>query len=299
MNNKQRELLGDPSRVKQKFTDVNLKILCCRYWKLNLWDCHDMAFPFWRIYWNKNTGGVLNQNESIYNMEPDTIYVIPPFTSFSSKYVKNHIYEQGINVSGRHMKQHDDDEIIGNSSLLHLFIHFNLGIPFDNVYPGIFIIKMTPYLQDKLTYLTTRLKIEHTVFYATYTLRLQSIVNDVLSNIGPELFETLNIDYRILDVIRYIENHINENHTNSNLANRANMATNSFSRLFRQKMNMTLHAFILKRKIAQSCELFLHTNKSIEEVAFTMGFSDRYHFSRAFKSITGTTPAVYKSRKFS
>ena len=225
--------IGDPSTNKQSFTDVKLKILCCRYWKIDLWDCYDMAFPFWRIYWNKNSGGTLTQNQNTYKMDSDTIYVIPPFTSFSTKYENNHIYKQGINVSGRHIEEKDNEEKIAQNSLLHLFIHFNLGVPFDNVYPGIFKINMTPYLQD------------------------------------------------------------------SDLAKIASMATNSFSRLFKQKMNMTLHAFIMKRKIAQSCELLLHTNKSIEEVAFTMGFSDRYHFSRVFKSVTGTTPAVYKSGKFS
>lgn len=299
MSRKSLKRLGDPSTNKQSFTDVKLKILCCRYWKIDLWDCHDMVFPFWRIYWNKNTGGVLTQNQNTYKMESDTIYVIPPFTSFSTKYEKNHSYKQGINVSGRHMDENDNEELIGKKSLLHLFIHFNLGVPFDNVYPGVFKIKMTPYLLEDLEYFTKRLKVENTLFYATYTLRLQSIINDILSNIGSELFKTLNVDYRILDVIRHIENHIDENPTNSDLAKIASMATNSFSRLFKQKMNMTLHSFIMKRKIAQSCELFLHTNKTIEEVAFTIGFADRYHFSRVFKSVTGTTPAVYKSGKFS
>ena len=299
MTNPPRELLGDPSRNKQSFTSIKLNILCCRFWKLELWDCHDMAFPFWRIYWNKNTGGVLKKSQTTYNMESDTIYVIPPFTSFSTKYVKNHFYEQGINVYGRSMKEHDDEEITSKSSLLHLFIHFNLGVPFDNVFPDIFKIKITPNLLEKLNYLTNRLKIENTVFYATYTLKLQSIINDILSNIGPELFEILNLDYRILNVIRHLENHIEENPSNSELANIANMATNSFSRLFTKQMNMTLHAYVMKRKIAQSCDLFLHSIKSVEEVAYTIGFSDRYHFSRVFKSVTGATPAVYKSRKFS
>lgn len=299
MTKRRIEIFGDPSNNKQSFTIVRLNILCCRFWKLDLWDCHDMAFPFWRIYWNKNTGGLLKTNQTIYNMEPDKIYIIPPFTSFSSKYVKNHFYKKGINVSGRSMKEYDNDELTSKSSLLHLFIHFNLGVPFDNVYPGIFQIKTTPHLLEKLNYLTNRLKIENTNFYATYTLKLQSIINDILSNIGTNIFEALNVDYRILKVIRHLENHIEKNPTNSELASVANMATNSFSRLFTKKMNITLHTYVMKRKIAQSCDLILHSNKSIAEIASDVGFSDRHHFSKVFKAITGTTPVVYRSGKFS
>ena len=290
---------GDPSNNKQIFTDVKLKILCCRYWKLDLWDCHDMSFPFWRIYWNKNKGGVLSQNQNTYIMSPDDIYVIPPFTSFSTKFLKNCSFKKGINVYGRHLNEQDDEKITGQKSLLHLFIHFNLGVPFDNVYPDIFKVKASDNLLNKLEHLTDNLKIENLNFDITNTLKLHSILNEVLSNMGPELFETLNVDQRILKVIRYVENHINENPSNSDLATIANMATNSFSRLFRQQMNMTLHSFIIKRKIAQSCDLFVHTTQTIEEVAFSMGFSDRYHFSRVFKKVTGTTPAIYKSSIFS
>ena len=299
MTDKPRELSGDPSRNKQSFTDVKLNILCCRFWKLDLWDCYDMSFPFWRIYWNKNTGGLLKKSQIVYNMEPDTIYIIPPFTSYSTKYVKNHFYKKGINVSGRSMKEHDDEELTSKSSLLHLFIHFNLGVPFDNVLPDVFKIKINPNLLEKLNYLTNRLKIENTLFYATYTLKLQSIINDILSNIGPELFEILNLDFRILNVIRHLENNIEKYPTNLELANIANMATNSFSRLFTKEMNITLHNYVMKRKIAQSCDLFSYSNKSVEEVSSYIGFSDRHHFSRVFKSVTGTTPAVYKSGKFS
>lgn len=287
---------GDPSKNIQSFTDVKLNLLNCRYWKLELWDCHDMAFPFWRIYWNKNSGGVMRHNFMTYDMSPDKVYVVAPFTSFSTKYVKNHFHKKGIHVAGSQVNKHDNETTV-QRSLLHLFIHFKLGIPFDNVFPGIFEIKMTPYLLINLEYLTNRLKTENRKFYATYTLKLQSIVNDILSNIGPELFKTLNVDHRILNVIRHIENYIEGKPTNSDLAAIANMAPNSFSRLFKQKMNMTLHNYIMKRKIAQSCDLFLHTNQSISEVAHNIGFSDRFHFSRVFKMITGSSPAVYKSFK--
>ena len=299
MLNKPENKIGDPSTNKQTFTDVELKILCCRYWLLDVWDAHDLAFPFWRIYWNKNEGGVLKLNQTIYEMKPDKIYVIPPFTSFSTYFKKNHLFKSGVHVTGRHLTLQDNDMALSDKSLLHLFIHFNLGVPFDNVYPGIFNIDMTESLLEKFTYLTKSLKKENTYFYVTYTLKLQALIKQVLSNIGPELFKTLSLDYRILKVIRYIENNITDNLTNSNLAAEANMATNSFSRLFKQKMNITLHNFIVKRKISQACKLLLHTNKSIEEVSYSLGFSDRHHFSRVFKKVTGITPSLYKSGKFS
>lgn len=291
--------IGDPSTNKQTFTDVELKILCCRYWLLDIWDCHDLSFPFWRIYWNKNSGGILKFNEAVYNMEPDKIYIIPPFTSFSTYFEKNHIYYKGVHVTGRHLTVDDDDMLRSERSLLHLFIHFNLGVPFDNVYPGIFTVKMTDSLQEKFTYLTTRLKKENTYFYVSYTLMLQALIKQVLSNIGHELFKTLNVDDRILKVIRYIENNMSEKLTNTNLASEANMATNAFSRLFKQKMNITLHNFITQRKISKSCKLLLNTNKSIEEVCDSLGFADRHHFSRVFKKVTGITPSLYRSGKFS
>ena len=80
--------LGDPSTNKQNFINIKLKLLCCRYWSLDLWDCHDMVFPFWRIYWNKNEGGELKHQEEIYKMDPNYIYIIAPFTSFSSRFTK-------------------------------------------------------------------------------------------------------------------------------------------------------------------------------------------------------------------
>ena len=232
-------------------------------------------------------------------MKPNKIYIIPPFTSFSTHFEKNRRFDKISQVTGRHVTEYDNDDDLSKNSLLHLFIHFNLGIPFDNIYPGIFTVDMTTSLQNKLNYLTDRLKKENTYFYVTYTLRLQSLIKETLSHIGPELFKTLNIDDSVLNVIRYIENNISDDLSNTKLAEVANMATNSFSRLFKQKMNITLHNFIMKRKISRSCKILTHTNNNIEEVSYSLGFSDRHHFSRVFKLITGITPSAYKSGKFS
>lgn len=290
--------LGDPSSNKQNFINLKIKMLCCRYWSLNLWDCHEMIFPFWRIYWNKNTGGQLIHQDNVYDMDPNCIYIIPPFTSFSSRYTKNHIYNEGIHVDGKHLNINHNEHQNDSDYLIHFFIHFNLGVPFDNVYPGILKIELTDYLKDRLEYLTERLKIENTDFKLTFNLKLQAFIKEALTNIGPELWKAINIDERALKIIRFIESNIEKKLSNTEMSAIVNMAPNSFARLFKKEMNITLHNFIQNRKIAKACELFEHTSKTIEDVSFNLGFSDRYHFSRVFKHVTSLTPASYKSGKY-
>lgn len=119
---------------------------------------------------------------------------------------------------------------------------------------------------------------------------------DVLSNIGPELWKSFNIDPRILKIIRFIENNLDKKNNNATLANVIHMAPNSFSRLFRENIGISPHQFLQKRKVAYACELFEHSNKTIEEISLLLGFSDRYHFTRVFTSVTGIPPGLYRSR---
>jgi len=290
--------LGDPSPNKQNFIDVKLKLLCCRYWYLDLWDCYDMVFPFWRLYWNKNEGGKLILQDEVYKMDSNYIYIISPFTSFSACFTKNHKYNSGIHVIGKNLSERHNESYYEQKSLLHFFAHFNLGSPFDNVFPGIFKIELTEHLKEQLIYLTERLKIENQNFKLTFNLKLQSFIKEAISNIAPELWKTINIDDRVLTVHRFIESNIDKKLSNSELAAIVNMAPNSFARLFKEEMNITLHNFIQNRKIAKACELFEYSNETIEIISYNLGFSDRYHFSRVFKTITGITPAVYKSGRY-
>ena len=287
---------GDPSSNVQSFVAINMKVLCCRYWLLDLWDCHDMVFPYWRIYWNRNKGGVLKFVNEKTEMTPENVYIIAPFTSFSSKFNKKSVYTNGIHVSGRHLVSTDKELDSETESLIHFFVHFNLGIPFDNVFPGIFKIKVNDVLKAKLEYLTNQLKTNNEIFKMTSSLKIQSFIMDVLSNIGPELWKSFNIDPRILKIIRYIENNVGEKNSNETLANFIHMAPNSFSRLFRENMGISPHQFLQKRKVAYACELFEHSDKTIEDMAAILGFSDRYHFTRVFTSVTGVSPGLYKSR---
>ena len=298
MNFNRHQQSGDPSNTQQNFIDVNLKLLCCRYWYLNLWDCHNMGFPFWRIYWNKNNGGELELYGKIYPMQPNSIYVIAPFTPFSSGINGKKQFTSGIHVEGSNLTAAHAEPYFMEKSLLHFFIHFNLGTPFDNVLPGIFEIELNDHLRERMLYLTKRLTIENQEFKLTFNMKLQAFIKEVLSHLGPELWKTINIDSRVLQAHRYIEQHINKKLSNPELADLVNMAPNSFARLFKLEMNITLHKFIQNRKIAKACELFENANETIDSISDKLGFSDRFHFSKTFKSVTGISPATYRSVQY-
>lgn len=61
---------------------------------------------------------------------------------------------------------------------------------------------------------------------------------------------------------------------------------------FRREIGMSVHEYILNKKIEYACEL-LETH-SITETAFLLNFSSSQHFSRVFKSHTQMTPHAYK-----
>ncbi|GIZ14887.1 helix-turn-helix domain-containing protein [Capnocytophaga catalasegens] len=288
---------GDPSVIKQTFSSVRLKLWCCRFWQLQKWNTSDMAFPYWRIYWNKNHGGIIGYDHKEYTMSPDVLYIISPNTPYFSHFLSpNKVFSSEESVQGKRVDENEDELQIATDSLLHLYIHFNLGIPFDYVKEGIYTLDLSLFQKEKLEYLTQCLKKGNT-FDFSFTMYLQSIIFEFIAMLDASLWEATRMDKRVLSVIRYIDRNISQNHTNEHLATMVHMATNSFARLFHNTMHVPLQFFIKQRKINNACGLFDHNNISIEEVSQQLGFADRYHFSRIFKQIRGISPGEYCKSK--
>jgi len=64
-------------------------------------------------------------------------------------------------------------------------------------------------------------------------------------------------------------------------------------RLFTKYTGITLHQFILVRRIEKAKDL-LKNKYSISDVCYTLGFSDQSHFTRCFKRMIGLTPRQYQ-----
>ncbi len=286
---------GDPSDVLQLFPKYNLQLHCCRYWWLKSWEFKELSFPYWRIYHNSYQGAVVMYNGTEYPLTPDKIVMIAPNTSYATRLYDHSIPETGYALNGGRVSAGlADTQMLNEQYILHLFIHFNIGMPYDNVSPGIFIYELTEHLKEKLLIIKRHLNYEHARFSFHSSLAIQSLISDLLADLPVSSWDLITKDFRVLEVLGYIENNTSKDLSNSVLADMARMATNAFTRLFTEEIGMSPQKYVKKKRIDRACILLHHSDFSIDEVAVQTGFADRYHFSRIFKLVTEVSPAKYK-----
>jgi AraC-like DNA-binding protein len=63
-------------------------------------------------------------------------------------------------------------------------------------------------------------------------------------------------------------------------------------RLFQKHVGLTPYAYLTQIRIAKSRDL-LRLGEPVAQVALDVGFADQAHFTKRFKQLTGTTPALY------
>jgi AraC family transcriptional regulator len=78
------------------------------------------------------------------------------------------------------------------------------------------------------------------------------------------------------------------------LADRTGVHPVHLARAFRKAYKVTVGDYVHRRRIQQACRMLRGSTASIAAIAEDLGYTDQSHFSRVFRSITGTTPARYR-----
>ncbi len=95
-------------------------------------------------------------------------------------------------------------------------------------------------------------------------------------------------------VIMYMQDHFNEYITVEDLASLINVSQSYVARIFRKKVGTTLMEYIMLLRIEEAKKQFSTTHKTVEEVAFEVGYNCPKYFCRTFKKVTGMSPREYK-----
>jgi len=78
--------------------------------------------------------------------------------------------------------------------------------------------------------------------------------------------------------------------TNVEIAKKVGYHPFYINEVFKKHEKITLHRFVLEQKLARSYRLIASTQMTIEEIAFTCGFSSLSYFSTSFKKHYGIAP---------
>ncbi|MEI6714416.1 MAG: AraC family transcriptional regulator [Verrucomicrobiota bacterium] len=85
-------------------------------------------------------------------------------------------------------------------------------------------------------------------------------------------------------------------HSADEAASRCGMTPEYLSRLFKKYAHTTPYRFLMRLKMSRAAELLLDANLKVREVSEELGFSDPFHFSRAFKRLYGASPEQFVRR---
>jgi AraC-like DNA-binding protein len=292
---------GDPSSRIQEFQEVLPRLLCCRYWWMSEWKSQQMSFPYWRLYWNRSGRAWVVYNKTIY-LEPDKLVLIPPNTPFATDIDPSSVpSHQPYSLKGGRVESREIEEALAaEATVLHLFIHFTLGYPFDTISPDIFVFDITP-AQSALVLSVTRQLISGQVkFDQTGSLELYSLLFSLLHQLPAMAWKNRKLDERIVQGIRLMEQHIRETEiSNRKLAETGGMSVNAYARLFKEQTGYPPRKYLVRMRVEKACNLLHHSDLSIEQIASDCGFSDRYYFTRIFKQTMGVAPGAYKKNSLS
>jgi AraC family transcriptional regulator len=98
--------------------------------------------------------------------------------------------------------------------------------------------------------------------------------------------------YKFQKVIDYINAHLDEDLSLTELAAIVQISPHYFSHLFKQSMGISAHQYVIRCRVERAKNLLLQGDLSIVEVAYEVGFANQSHLNRHFKRLLGVTPKM-------
>jgi two-component system, response regulator YesN len=143
-------------------------------------------------------------------------------------------------------------------------------------------------------------------YNAIRTLLKKDNYNDIIGFISIYLRESMSMinankekpmGFAIENVIKYINEHYNENITLHKLSEIVYMHPTYLSKLFKEKTGESFIDYVMRVRIDQAKKLLENLSLRIYDVCEMVGYDGPKHFSKVFKDLTGSTPKEYRNQR--
>lgn len=178
-----------------------------------------------------------------------------------------------------------------------MFIHFTLGYPFDTISPDIFVFNITPEQKERIYSITEQLIGGRVKFEQAGSMELYSLLFSLVHQIPVDAWRNRILDSRVITGIRHMEKNIQRIEIkNSTLAEQGGMSVNAYARLFKEQTGYSPIKYLLRMRIEKACNMLHHSDLSINRIASSCGFSDRYYFTRIFTRTMKVPPGGVQAK---
>lgn len=106
------------------------------------------------------------------------------------------------------------------------------------------------------------------------------------------------IDRRVAEINAYIEEHMQERITCTEIAKNIHLSTRQLNRVVQNEFGMPVSAYIDRLKCEHAKNLLLHSDMPISLIAISTGFASEFSFSKFFKRVEGMAPSQFRRSRF-
>lgn len=117
------------------------------------------------------------------------------------------------------------------------------------------------------------------------------------SRLASTMMRNTSRDFRYDEILKYLEQHYQEDLSLSSVAERFSLSPGYFSTIFKKKAGHNFVHYLTGVRIREAKWLLLETQMTISEVALAMGYSSASFFIRSFKKTEGISPSEYRKGK--
>jgi AraC family transcriptional regulator len=112
--------------------------------------------------------------------------------------------------------------------------------------------------------------------------------------IGPPRLRGRLSKARLRNVTDYIQDNLALELSLPELSEIAGVSMSHFKSLFKEATNLSVHQYVIQRRVEYAVQLLSNGRSSLSEVASLAGFSDQSHMARCMRRVIGITPAVVR-----
>ncbi|HEY3333071.1 MAG TPA: AraC family transcriptional regulator [Capsulimonadaceae bacterium] len=242
------------------------------------WNTPDVQSTYWRLYLNAADGASLILSDQTYPLRAGRLYFVPAGVHFSCS---------------------------NTMTLEHFYIHFDL---LQMPLAAMTVLFSSPLelpagsdVQIEASEIAQSLKAIHATDLRMH-FRLKGLIYNSLARYLEGLTdEQTSALARLVTALAPLQpalDHIERDPAarlrNDDLAALCCMSEDHFIRRFRQSLGDTPANYIQQRRVTLAAQQLLFTDASIEAIADSTGFGNRYYFTRVFTRRIGLSPAAYR-----